>query len=190
MDWVCVLHRMMRVFDVSLSRLHPTLWLVHIPLQHAAFCAGRLLWLMHACSSLWRQAAREPVHCNVLVPVTSMPDVQGPCTCLQLDSVCAWSAGLQRFKALMRREVILVQRTLFIYYFKTSQVVIMVSLPCCSVLTQLKLFALKTFLLLRSMAAGDLPGMQRFFDDVMSNHWLMHAVACTQAVCANVLLLL
>eukprot|EP00891_Asterochloris_glomerata_P009650 jgi/Astpho2/9650/Aster-03918 len=33
--------------------------------------------------------------------------------------------GLKRFKALMRREVILVQRTLFIYYFKTSQVVIM-----------------------------------------------------------------
>ena len=42
----------------------------------------------------------------------------------------------------MRREVILVQRTLFIYYFKTSQVVIMVSLPRCSMAEQLKLFAL------------------------------------------------
>ena len=42
----------------------------------------------------------------------------------------------------MRREVVLVQRTLFIYYFKTSQVVIMVSLPCCSMLERLMLFAL------------------------------------------------
>lgn len=29
------------------------------------------------------------------------------------------------FKALMRREVILVKRTMFIYYFKTSQIAIM-----------------------------------------------------------------
>ena len=68
--------------------------------------------------------------------------MQGACICLQLDSLCVWSAGLQRFKALMRREVILVQRTLFIYYFKTSQVVIMVSLACCNMPEQLKLFAL------------------------------------------------
>lgn len=60
----------------------------------------------------------------------------------RLDRLCAWSAGLKRFKALMRREVILVQRTLFIYYFKTSQVVIMVSLPCRSALEQLMLFPL------------------------------------------------
>ena len=76
----------------------------------------------------------------------------------------------------MRREVILVQRTLFIYYFKTSQVVIMVSLPCC-MLEQLMLFALTNVSLVSCTAAGGLPGKQFVHDDVLSNSWF-HGCGC------------
>lgn len=63
-----------------------------------------------------KEHMREQQHCTTCVSLL--------CTwLLQVPSVCA---DMQAFKAMMRRESTLIQRTLFVYIFKAVQV----SMPC------------------------------------------------------------